>query len=387
MDILRKDDIRKLLENNNYPSVSIFIPTHKEWNGMNQDKTRYRNLLNKTEKNLSEFMREKELNKYLKQAKELLNDSEFWNHQENGLAVYFNKDEFNTYRLPIPVEEFLFINNIYYIKPLLPVLNGDGRFFLISFDQKETRLFECTKYKIKQLIIPDTMVSLDEMLEFYEIEKSLQFRSGIRQPGKGGRKQGAVFHGQGGGTDEAEHKKRLLDFAHIINNGIHKLLKNETAPLIIAAVEYLIPIFKKANSYPYLYEKHLPLNSEEFSLEELHKKAYELIRPAFEEEEKKAFSKYEQFSGNGKATSNIEEIVQASLGNRIEYLWVNLDEHQWGTFNSAEQKIELDNESNQDNKDLLDFAAAQTLINNGTVYALKRNDMPVKKPALAVFRF
>ncbi len=389
MNTLRKDDIRLLTENNSYPSVSIFIPTHKEWNGLEQDKTRYKNLLNKVEKKLSEFMREKELKNYLKSAKDLLNDNDFWNHQDLGLAIYFNKEEFRTIKLPEPVDEFLFINSTYYIKPLLPVLNGDGRFFLLSFDQKKTKLFECTKYRIEELKIPDTITSFDELMKFYDAERSVQFHSSTGQTtakGKTGDRS-AMFHGHGSGGDDAVHKKNLLDFAHVINKGVHKVIKDETAPLIVAAVEYLIPIYKKANSYPHLYEKHLPINTGGLKNDELRSKAWEIIKPVFQTSSKKAFGKYEQFSGNEKASSNIEDIIKASLSNKIEYLWVNLDEQQWGVFNDAEQRIEFDEKSNPENKDLLDFAAAQTLLNNGTVYALKGNDMPVRKPALAVFRY
>jgi hypothetical protein len=389
MDILRKENIRKLSENKNHPSVSIFIPTHKEWNEMNKDITRYKNQLNKAEKILANIIREKKLNNFLKPAKDLLDDTEFWNHQDLGLAVYFNKDEFKTFRLPMRVEEFLFVNSVYYIKPLLPVLIGNGRFFLLAFDQKKTKLYECSKYTIKELKIPDTITSLEEMLEFYDTERSLQFHSGIRQASTRGqgRNRGSVFHGQGTGTDETEHKKNLLDFAHIINTGVHKLLRDETAPLVIAAVEYLIPIYIKANSYPHLYEKHLQLNAEEFKKETLREKACALVKPVFEKDSKKAFSKYEQFSGNGKASSNIEDIIKASLGNRVEYLWVDINEHIWGKFNEADQEVEYEERLTPENKDLLDFAATQTLLNNGTVYALKRDEMPVRKPAFAVFRF
>lgn len=389
MDIPGRDDIRKLSENNTYPSISIFIPTHKEWNGMNQDKTRYKNLLNNAEKKLTELMRNKELNKFLEPARNLLNDTDFWNHQELGLAVYFNKTEFKTFRLPIPVEEFLFINNAYYIKPLLPVLNTDGKFFLLTFDQKKTRLYKGTRYSIGELKIPDTITSFDELMEYYEAERSLQFHSSTGQTTARGRTgdRSAMFHGHGSGGDETIHKKNLNDFAHVINKGVHKVLKDETAPLIITAVEYLIPIYKNANTYPYLHEKHLAVNAESLKTEELHKRAWELIKPEFEKESRKAFGKYEQYSGSDKASSNIEEIVKASLANRIEYLWVNLDDHQWGIFNEAEQKIEIEEKPTPENKDLLDFAATQTLLNNGTIYALRKNNMPVKKPALAVFRF
>jgi hypothetical protein len=389
MDILKKDDIKKLSENNSYPSVSIFIPTHKEWNERKKDITRYRNQLTKAEKILSEIMREKELNNFLKPSKNLLDDTEFWNHQNSGLAVFFNKDEFKTYRVPQRVEEFLFINNVYYLKPLLPLLSGDGRFFLLSFDQKQTKLYEGTKYSIKELNIPNTITSFEELMKFYEAERSVQFHSSTGQTTAQGRTgdRAAMFHGHGTGGDEKIHKKNLTDFAHIIDKGVHKILRDETAPLIIAAVEYLVPIYKNANSYPYLNERHLPLNPEEFGVEKLHEKAWALIKPVFENDSKIAFSKYEQFSGNGKASSNIEEILKASLANRVEYLWVDLDEHHWGTYNEADQRVELENESTQFNKDLLDFAATQTILNNGTVYALRKVDMPIKKPALAVFRF
>ncbi|MDO8550482.1 MAG: hypothetical protein Q7S39_10090, partial [Ignavibacteria bacterium] len=95
----------------------------------------------------------------------------------------------------------------------------------------------------------------------------------------------------------------------------------------------------------------------------------------------------EQFSGNGKASSNLGEIIRASLGNRIEYLWVDLNEHIWGNFNEAEQEVEYEDRLTPENKDLLDFAATQTILNNGTVFALKRDEMPVRKSAFAVFRF
>jgi hypothetical protein len=272
---------------------------------------------------------------------------------------------------------------------LLPVLNGDGRFFLLSFDQKETKLYECTKYSIKELNIPDTIVSFDELLEFSETERSVQFHSSTGQVTAKGRTgdRAAMFHGHGRGGDEAIHKKNLLDFAYVVEKGVHKVIRDETAPLVIAAVEYLIPLYKKANSYPYLNDNHLPINPEDFSNDKLHEKAWDLMKPVFEETSKKAFGKYEQFSGNDKASSNIEDIIKASLGNRVEYLWVNLDEQKWGIFNDAEQSIRLEEKSTPENKDLLDFAAAQTLLNNGTVYALKRDQMPVRKSALAVFRY
>lgn len=390
MEILRKDDIKLLLENRSDPSISLFIPTHKEWNEMDQDLIRYKNQILTVEKRLSESgMKSKEVGMFLKPAKDLFDNKEFWNHQSEGLAIYFNEHVFFKYRLPVPVNEFLFISNIFYIKPLLPLLSGDGRFFVLAFDQKETKFYECTKYTINEIPFADIPTNLDEALKWDDPEKSLQFHSGtpeVKSQNIGG-KRPAVFHGHGTTGDDNFYKKNLLEFAQVINRGVNNILKGETVPLIISSVDHLIPIYKEANSYNYLHSKHLPINPQELSDDELHQKTYELIKPEFESDQKKAFAKYEQLSGASKASSNIEEIVRAAHNKRIEYLWVNLDEKQWGNFDEQNQTIELHDEPSISNKELLDLASGKTLINNGTVYALPPDKMPVPKSAIAIFRY
>lgn len=391
MDLLRKDDIKILLENKSDPSISLFIPTHKEWNEMNQDLIRYKNQLSLIEKRLSDAgMRIRELDTFLKPARGLADNKNFWNHQSEGLAVYFNEMAFFTYRLPIRVEEFLFINNIFYIKPLLPLLSGDGRYFLLAFDQTDTKLYECTKHTFNEIPIEDVPTNLEEALQWDDPEKSLQFHSSTAdatsQGGVGG-KRSAMFHGQGVAGDDNYHKKNLYEFAQVINRGVNKILTGETAPLIVSSVDYLIPIYKKVNSYNHLHSEHLTINPQDLKENELHQKSYDLIKPVFEEEQHEAYKKYEQLSGNGKASSDIEEIVKAAYNKKIEYIWVNLDEKIWGIFDEENQSVKFEDEPSISNKELLDDAAGKTLINNGTVYALRADKMPVPKPAIAVFRY
>jgi hypothetical protein len=152
-------------------------------------------------------------------------------------------------------------------------------------------------------------------------------------------------------------------------------------------VEYLIPIYKEINSYNHLHTDHLAFNPQDLSEDELQRNSYDLIKPVFEEEQQKAFAKYEQLSGNSKTSSDIKEIIKAAHNKKIEYLWVNLDEKIWGNFDESNQKVELHNEPSVKNKELLDLAAGKTLISNGTVYALPGDKMPVPTPAIAVFRY
>jgi len=133
MDLLSKSEIKNLVKKNSNPCISIYMSAHREWNGLEQDIIRFKNLLNKVEKNLAEKnFRLEQINDLLHPAKNLLSDRDFWNHQSDGLAVFIAEDEFNVFKLPLSFEEEAIINNRYYIKPLLKILSGDGCFFLLA---------------------------------------------------------------------------------------------------------------------------------------------------------------------------------------------------------------------------------------------------------------
>ncbi len=385
MKVLNRDDFKKLLSQKSYPSISIFIPTHKEWNKIDQDKTRLKNNLNKIEKQLLDNgLKQAEINKLLNPARELFEDRDFWENLDEGLAIYSAKDKFETYLLPIDVEEFFAVSDRFYIKQLLPMLNGAGRFYLLALDLKNIKLFEGTRFNLEEVHLKELPKTIEETLKFDDPEKSLQFHTGTSQ-GAGGR--AAVFHGHGHGSmDDKIRKKKILEFFHVVNKNIYNYLKNESAPLILAGVEYLIPLYTEANSYPNLLkDNYVDCNPEDLQKKELHNKTWTVIQPIFYKDLTEAKEKYEQFSGFDRASSNLEEIIKAAFANRIDTLFVNVNEHEWGSFNPDQNEVHLENESKKE--DLLDVAAKLTLENNGTIYAVDKDSMPCNKSAAAVFRY
>jgi hypothetical protein len=62
------------------------------------------------------------------------------------------------------------------------------------------------------------------------------------------------------------NKNNLLQFFYQVDKGLQSgFIKNETAPLVIVCVDYLFPIYKKANTYKYLFNKDVEGNPDKIS--------------------------------------------------------------------------------------------------------------------------
>jgi hypothetical protein len=388
MDSLNKAEIKNLIKKNSNPCISIYMPAHREWNGHEQDIIRFKNLINKVERNLTERnFRLEQINNLLHPAKNLLSDRNFWNHQSDGIAVFISEGEFNVFKLPLSFEEEAIINIRYYIKPVLKILSGEGRFFLLTLDLNKVKFYQCTRFSIREIQLPyNTPLSLEEVTQFDEVEKSLTGTAATSEGRAGG--HSSIFHGHGvGSLDDTVHKEKILEFFHMLNKGVFSVLKDETSPLVLAGVEFLLPIYKKANSYSHLIEKGLDANPEYLSLDELHERSRQIVEPVFTDKQRKAVSLYERFSGNGRASSNIEDVVKAAFTGRVESLFVNQKEQCWGKFNPENDEVKVHNNHLPESEDLLDFAATHTLLNNGAVYVVEKDKMPCDKAVAAVYRY
>ncbi|MDO8687222.1 MAG: hypothetical protein Q7K41_01400, partial [Dehalococcoidales bacterium] len=374
MDKLSRDEFKILMEKRSGTggSVSLFMPTYKATTEIRQNPIRLKNLLHKAEEHLEAVLsRPVEARKFLKPIQQLLDDELFWQHPSDGLAIFLSQDMFRHYFLPLNFEELAVVSSRFHIKPLLPLFNGDGRFYVLALSQNDVKLFQCTRYGTKEIdlagIVP---LSLAAALRPDGPERTLQSHSGAA--GKG--KESGVFTGQGVG-DVA--KKNILHFFQQIDRGLHhEILKEENAPLVVAGVNYLHPIYKEANTYQHLFDKGIDGNPEGLTSEELHKRAWTLVQPHFDQKQAEAISEYRQLIGSGHTSDSIGEIVPNAYSGLVEMLFVAPGRQKWGTFDSSSNTVRLHEKEEPNDEDLLDFAAANTLIHRGAVYTVKPEQIP-----------
>ena len=317
-------------------------------------------------------------------VEELLWNRDFWQHQGDGLAIFLTNDFHKVYRLPAAFEELVMTGTSFHIKPLLPCLGRGIRFYVLAVSLNNVRLFEGNADAISELTL-NFPTSMDDALWMDDPEKYLNLHSSSisMSEGRGG---AGVFHGH----DPAdEDKKNILRFFQSVNQGLNDLLDEKNIPMVLAGVDYLLPIYREASSYHSLLEDNIPGNLDREALKEIHERAWIIVKPIFEESQEKAFGKYEQLHGQGsdRATGDLKAMVKAAVFGQIETLFVPLGSQKWGRYDAEKNKVFLAKEPGPESEDLFDFAASQTILNSGQVFAVSPEQMPGDGEIAAILRY
>lgn len=385
MDILNPDALKSLVEQQGKWCVSLYMPTHRAGREQQQNPIRLKNLLAEAEATLlANGIRRPEVQKLMQPAEELLWNREFWQSQGDGLAIFLTNDFHKIYRLPVAFEEAVDTGNGFHIKPLLPCLGRSIRFYVLAVSLNNIHLFEGNADTMDEITL-NFPTSMQEALGMDDPEKYLNMHSGSVSMGEG--KGGAgVFHGH----DPAdEDKKNILRFLQSVNQGLNQMLEEKNIPMVLAGVDYLLPIYREASSYQNLLEHAIPGNPDRENAKELHEKAWQIVRPIFEKSQKKAFEKFEQLSGQQSklATSDIKAAVKAAVFGQVETIFVPIEMKKWGWYDAEKNKVIIQSEPDLQNEDLFDFAAAQTLLNSGQVFAVRPEQMPGDGEIAAILRY
>jgi hypothetical protein len=62
--------------------------------------------------------------------------------------LFLSPGAFHSYRLPLSFGELAVISDRYHLKPLLPLLAGDGSFYVLALSQNEVRLLGASRYGV-----------------------------------------------------------------------------------------------------------------------------------------------------------------------------------------------------------------------------------------------
>jgi hypothetical protein len=385
MDILSRNDLEALATERDGCHISIFMPTHRAGAEIQKDPIRLKNLLREARDHVIESgLRAPQAQALLSPARSLLEDRPFWQHQSDGLAIFVSSNEFHPYRLPFNFKELVVAADHFHIKPLLPLLSGDGRFYVLAISQKELRLLQGTQFSVGEVDLEGVPTSLAEALSFDDPERRLQFHTATGSTVAEGSRP-AAFHGHGALTRDG--KVDILRYFHQVDKGMQELLSGEQVPLVLAGVDYLLPLYKEANSYRHLVDEGTEGNPQELSNKELHRRAWAIVHPQFQRAQEEAAAQYRRWADTERASNLLEEVVPVAYYGRIDSLFVALGLQCWGQVDPKTRQIRIHKEAKAGDEDLLDTAAVQTLLKSGTVYAVEPEEVPGGAPLAAVFRY
>ncbi|MEM1121865.1 MAG: hypothetical protein AAGJ18_15545 [Bacteroidota bacterium] len=358
----------------NNSKISIFVPTDRVGDGQ-AAKIRFKNQLNEVVEKLmdatiqQEPMTKNEALGYTAKAFELLDNNEFWRYQSDGLVVFLDDKIFEHYTIPVNFNTFNYVGNVFYLRPTIPAISDTSRFFVLALSQNEIKFYEGAKHSITPVKIEDLVpTSLEESMAEVDIRypAELQAHSGGSNP---------VFHGQGGEKDGKTD--RIIDYFRMVDKGLMEMLHDEKAPLIIAAVDYLVPMYKDISNYSNIVEPHISGNVENDDPVLIHEKAWAALSPSLDKDFAGKKSDFSTMMANERASITVDQVAVAALNGRVDTLFLDKDAKVfWGVYHETDNTVVAQKKQGKTNTCLLNFAAVSTFLQSGNVYSVDRTEMP-----------
>lgn len=354
-------ELSNILEPN---CVSIYIPTHRAgqatWD--NTDALKLKNQILRLKKELYEKdFSEKAIRKFVRPLEKLQNDRSFWLDQSDCLAIFANEYFVDCFKVPVQTNELFFMGERFYLKPLIPMIKGQNRFFILDLNLHHIRLFDCTQYSISPVRIDDLLPTSIKEVQVNKAPNQL------------------LAHAD-------QRKNDITKLYRYVNEGLMEILHDEKAPMVLAGVDYLIPLFQEVCTYPQtVVNKHISGNIEYDDITLIHEKAWEQVHTLFDVEKRQALENFEAQAHTPRTTESIETIVKAAHHGRIDTLFLQNDANYWGHFDLANQKVQTNNPNHE--TCLLNLAAVQSTLKGANVFLLDVSDMPVEEEACAILRY
>jgi len=349
--------------------ITLYMPTQREGDGQ-KAREHFEKLLQDAASRLQERGKSKEeAFKFLHRAYELLDDRGFWTYLSDGLAVYVSDEIFEHYILPVDFESFIYVGRHFYLRPVLPVLSGEGRFFLLALGHNDINLYEGTQYSLRPIEI-ENLIPVD----FAEAMKTAYAESDVRMYTGEGPTAKPIQHSRG---EQAPKEIRdIRGYFRQIDEGLNIALEGLRVPLILAAPQRLVPVFLDITNYPDTMSFHVEGDPVDLSNEFLHTRAWTQLT----EHHKTIKDNYrEQFSDmkeDDKATSEEAEVINAAYGGKVKVLFTRKKAHIWGVYDEEEQQVKLHDRHRPDSEDLVERAAVKTFEQGGRVYDVEKDEMP-----------
>lgn len=356
--------------------ISLFLPTHRSRPQTERNRIRLKNQLRHAHLALrAGGMPTGQIDAMLEPGHRLLDQVGLWDQPSDGLAVFLGPDGHRYLRVPLRLPELVTVGDRFVVRPLLPLLNASGHFYVMALSQDEIQLFHGTSVGLDQVELDGLPLAmwLTMPRRRPQVHAFLADRGGT-----GGR---AVFHG----ADDYDVKPLILQHFRRVDHALRELLAGDTAPVVLTGVRYLQAIYHQANTHPPLLSAGIDGSPRDARPDQLHRRAWALVEPLLRSRETAAATGYRALQGTGRTCNTPHEAFAAAQQGRVETLFLCADtpERRTGS-DGVPLRLLADTPTPSDQ---LDLAAVATLRHAGTVYAVPATRMPDADPVAATLRY
>jgi hypothetical protein len=360
--------------------LSLYQPTHRSHPENQQDPIRFRNLVKGLEKSLLREYEAKAANSLLEPFWNLADDSDFWNHSGDGLAVLGAAGFFRAYRLQRPVDELAVAADSFHLKPLLRILQSADRFHVLALSQKEVKLFEGNRDGIAPITFPAVVSeAIEKAGEMSRKAPHVEAAAHAPSPAAG------VRGGQGIGDSEDHDCERF--FRAVDRAILEHYSRRSGLPVVLAALPDNQELFRRISQNSYLSEKGIESNPGSLSIEDLRERAWLSIRPHYTTRLAGMVATFESARIKGLGDDDLGKVMKAAVAGRVATLLIESERQIPGRCDRATGNIELTELEHPDVDDLLDDLGEIVAKTGGQLVIVPKKEMPTTTGLAAIYRY
>ena len=341
--------------------ISVFIPTHRKGREIAQDQIRLKNELSEVDDRLEELgWKPRQRSERLAEATALLEDGEFWEHQDAGLAVFIDDEgRVQSVSTTRAVPAFSTVMPVFMLRPLAADIHALG-VPVLALTKDEVRLFVATRYSVESL--PDELPSYDDVNWFVDRETQRQ-----QHPDRAGTTRSR--HGHEDATRDDEDLARFLREVDTALEGF-----DPATPLLVLGDDGLVARFANVSRR----ETTSPPNSgitAPFSAQEVSDLVTDVIADMERARLETHLDTARDRIGVGMGTSDLEDALPSTMSGRVGQVIIDITAAPvWGRFDQTAFDVEIHDTPAPGDVDLLDRLVVWGRQNGAEVVA---TDKPV----------
>jgi hypothetical protein len=368
VDIPTQAEISSLLAARGEGCVSIYLETTPLTQQIDAARTRLKHLVGDAVAQLTDGGAAKRVVWPIEeQLHDLLDDDAFWRMQANSLALFVTADTLRSYRLPSRLTETVQVADRFHLKPLLRVLSMPQHAFVLALAENEVRVVELLgDHPAQELRVPDLPKDA----------ASVAGTANVNSRSYSGR--------LGAGEGQKHH---LRQFCRSIDHALRGVLAGRSEPLIVAAAEPLLSLYRSVNTYPHLAEQAIGTSPVRLSPHDLGAQARTIIDAINAKMVVDFGTLYAMRENEGRATTQLALAARAATFGAVDTLLVDMDSVQPGRVDETTGEIDLATEESSLSYGVVDEIAGRVLAQGGRVLAVRRHEIPQQAELAAILRY
>lgn len=296
-----------------------------------------------------------------------MDDDDFWRTQANSLALFVTPESLRSYRLPNHLSESVQVADRFHLKPLLRAVSMPQHAFILALAENEVRVIELLGDQPSQEIrVPNLPKDA----------ASVAGTANINSRNYSGR--------QGGGEGQKHH---LRQYCRQIDAALRGLLSGRSEPLILAATQPLLSIYRSVNSYAHLAEVAIETSPVNLPAHELGTQARAVVDGLNAAAIAAFGALFDERGAEHRAVSDVAQAARAATFGAVDTLLVDMDSLVPGVVEEGTGAITLEKEESTGSYDVIDEIAGRVLANGGRVLAGRRQDIPQGGDLAAILRY